>query len=133
MTAPMDVLAVDGDTYRVVGTGTYSAGAVYCHLVSTTRFTEQRNGRFPAQICVFVEAEKVEAALSRPRGFYSWNRSLRGAFERGERDAVAGKGEEACPYKDARKANGQLTWSRAFRSAWLDGHRHHVARVGGAL
>lgn len=125
------VIEIDGDAWRVIGAGAYSAGAVYCHLASTTRFTEQRNGRRPLQIAAYVEAGKVEAALRRPRGFYSWNRSLRGAFERGERDAAAGKPEDACPYADARKANGQLTWSRAFRSAWRDGHRHHLARVQG--
>lgn len=113
---------VEGEVYRILSVGRYSAGAVYCHLASTTRFVPQRNGPAPAQIATYVEAAKLEAALNRPRGFYSWNRSLRGAYERGERDAAAGKTEADCPYKDARRCNGQLTWSRAYRSAWRDGY-----------
>lgn len=125
----IEVISVDGDTWRIIGTGAYSAGAVYCHLASTTRFTQQRNGQVPLQMGAFVSADSVEAALDRPRGFYSWNRSLRGAFERGEREANAGASIEACPYKDARKSNGQLTWSRAFRTAWRDGFKHAQSRI----
>lgn len=125
------VLEFVGDTWVVVGTGIYSAGAVYCHLASTTRFGDTKNGKAPLQVAAYIEAGRVEDALNRPRGFFSWNRSLRGAFERGERDMKVGGSLDDCPYADSRKANGQITWSRAFRAAWRDGflyaaaHREH--------
>jgi len=37
--------------------------------------------------------------------------------------ALASEPEAACPYDDKRKADGRLTFSRAFRNAWLQGHR----------
>jgi hypothetical protein len=126
----MDIrmLEFEGDTWAILKTGSYSAGAVYCHLSSATRFREQKNGKAPLQIAAYIEAGRVEEALSRPRGFFSWNRSLRGAFERGERDMRAGGSLDDCPYADARKANGQITWSRAFRAAWRDGFLYAAAR-----
>lgn len=102
---------VDGAPCRIVRTGAYSAGCVMC-LVEGTDGVRRR---------ALIEAEAVESALRRPAGFYRWNRSLQGAFKRGERAALAGESANNCPYSDARKANGQLTWSRAFRSAWRDG------------
>lgn len=29
--------------------------------------------------------------------------------------------EEPCPYQDRRKMDGRITWSRAYRNAWLMG------------
>ncbi|MFS1430804.1 hypothetical protein LMH73_027765 [Vibrio splendidus] len=44
----------NGDTWLVLGTGVMRNinGKVetYCHLASTTRFTKQRNGNYPAQV-----------------------------------------------------------------------------------
>jgi ribosome modulation factor len=41
--------------------------------------------------------------------------------ERGYIAALAGKPRSACPYPDKRKPNGKVTFSRAFRNAWLSG------------
>ncbi len=120
--ARMQALQYDGDSWDVVNTGAYRDGTVYCHLASRTRFCEQRNGRVPVQVADFITAEQVEAALDRPRGFFAWNRALRGAFERGERDHREGAGLDACPYQDKRKSGGGLTWSRAYQTAWRDGY-----------
>lgn len=48
------------------------------------------------------------------------NRSLAGAFWKGHQAAVAGRGE--CPYTDRRGKRGKVTWSRAYRNAWMAGH-----------
>lgn len=77
--------------------------------------------RGTVQTQALVEAKAAERALRRPAGFFRWSRPLQGAFKRGERAFLAGERLGECPYKDARKANGQLTWSRAFRRAWGDG------------
>lgn len=61
-----------------------------------------------------------------PRGFEQWNRALQGAYRRGFAAARAGEPERACPYDDKRKANGSLTWSRSFITAWCDGWRAAV-------
>lgn len=49
------------------------------------------------------------------------NRALRAAYLKGLTAGLAGDSESACPYKDKRKWDGRLTWSRSFRSAWRDG------------
>lgn len=54
-----------------------------------------------------------------PDNFNSWHAPLRGAYRKGYEAAM--KGEHVCPYKDKRKEDGRLTWSRAFISAWRDG------------
>mgnify|MGYP000849549544 CR=1 FL=1 len=117
-------LELDGDTWRVLGTGTYADGAVICHLASTTQFRQQRNGAVPVQRMEAVDAEAVEAALRRPRGFFAWNRALQGAFRRGEQAAKDGATKADCPYLDKRKRDGRLTWSRSFQAAWCDGFDH---------
>lgn len=48
---------------------------------------------------------------------------LQGAEHRGFIAAMDGRTMADCPYKDTRKPDGRLTWSRAFRSAWIDGFR----------
>ena len=30
--------------------------------------------------------------------------------------------DRRCPYRDTRKASGRLTWSRAYRNAWIMGY-----------
>lgn len=50
-----------------------------------------------------------------------WRRSaLDGAFAKGFEAARSGAPRKA-PYRDTRKADGRITWSRAFRTAWCDG------------
>ena len=95
-------------------------GRVYCLLASTTRY---QGGR-PIQVADFIDVDVVEQALEKPRGYFSWNRALRGAFDRGQRDAAAGRSPKDCPYNDARKDDGRLTWSRGFRTAWFDGYAY---------
>lgn len=51
----------------------------------------------------------------------AYSNALAGAVLRGMRAALAGEPITACPYRDVRKWNGKLTWSRAFESAWRDG------------
>lgn len=48
---------------------------------------------------------------------------LDGAARKGAKAKADGLPESACPYDDKRKADGRLTWSRAFQRAWLDGYR----------
>ena len=129
MSAAGGTVALDGDVWRILGVGSFLDGRVYCHLASTTAATEQRNGANPRQISDWLDAAVVEHALDRPRGFYSWNRSLRGVFENGERAAGAGVSIDACPYRDHRKSTGGLTWSRAYRSAWRDGYNYAAVRL----
>ncbi|HBY59193.1 MAG TPA: hypothetical protein DEH78_05190, partial [Solibacterales bacterium] len=40
---------------------------------------------------------------------------------RGRAAARAGGSIADCPYPDKRTQSGRLTWSRAFRRAWMDG------------
>lgn len=48
-------IELEGDTWRVIGVGvTREDGLTYCHLASTTRFVEQRNGARPIQIGEWV-------------------------------------------------------------------------------
>lgn len=47
--------------------------------------------------------------------------ALDGAYLKGLAAAVNDEPLNACPYKDKRKADGKLSWSRAFRNAWRDG------------
>lgn len=117
-------LDLHGDTWRILGTGAYADGAVICHLASTSQFRQQRNGAVPVQRQEAVSADLVEAALCRPRGFYSWNPALRGAFCKGEQAAADGATADDCPYRDKRNHNGRLTWSRAYQTAWRDGFDH---------
>jgi len=49
----------DGDTWRLLATGATRDGRTMCHLASTTRFTQQRNGAMPIQICDWLESEKL--------------------------------------------------------------------------
>lgn len=45
------------------------------------------------------------------------------AAQKGREAALAGQTEADCPYRDKRKADGRLTFSRAFRNAWAEGFR----------
>jgi len=60
------------------------------------------------------------------------NKALVGAFRKGALAHQAGQPIEACPYSDKRKPDGRLSWSRAFRSMWLDGWRWSAKQAGSA-
>lgn len=52
---------------------------------------------------------------------------------RGLEAQLAGEPRDACPYEDKRTWRGSVTWSRAFRTAWLDGWDEAARDRGGAL
>jgi hypothetical protein len=49
----------DGDTWRIVGQGAMREGKIYCHLASTTKGVQQKNGWNPMQICDWVDADLI--------------------------------------------------------------------------
>lgn len=76
----------------------------------------------------------VDLPIPAPSGFDSWNRSLQGAYRKGVLAGLDGKTMQDCPYKDKRKHDGRLSWSRSFITAWLDGlwhaQAHQKAKAG---
>lgn len=56
-----------------------------------------------------------------PNDSHLWNKSLLGAFKKGVLAYQEGKSLSDCPYKDKRKGDGRLSWSRSFINAWRDG------------
>jgi hypothetical protein len=52
----------DGDTWKVLGEGATRDGKVYCHLASTTRGRQQRNGWYPIQMGDWIEADHLLSA-----------------------------------------------------------------------
>jgi hypothetical protein len=56
------LLTHDGDTWEILSEGASRDGKTYCHLASTTRFREQRNGRNPVQIGDWIENERILSA-----------------------------------------------------------------------
>lgn len=57
------------DTWRLLSTGARKQrqGVVYCHLASTTRGTQQKNGWNPVQVCDWVPIHLVETATRRAK------------------------------------------------------------------
>lgn len=51
------------------------------------------------------------------------SKNLIGAYNKGVKAKQEGKKLSDCPYKDKRKEDGRLTWSRAYIKAWEDGYR----------
>lgn len=49
----------DGDVWRILGQGAARDGKVYCHLASTTRGVQQRNGWNPMQIADWIDADLI--------------------------------------------------------------------------
>jgi ribosome modulation factor len=47
--------------------------------------------------------------------------NFRRAYWRGREDQQAGKTIEDCPYHDIRGNAGHVTFSRAYRNAWISG------------
>ena len=56
------IIEHEGETWKLLSRGISRNGKVYCHLASTTRFTEQRNGRMPMQIGDWIDAEVIARA-----------------------------------------------------------------------
>lgn len=52
----------DGDTWKIVAEGATRDGKTYCHLASTTRFRQQKNGKCPVQIADWIEHERILSA-----------------------------------------------------------------------
>ena len=52
----------DGDTWKIVAEGATKDGKTYCHLASTTRFRQQKNGKCPVQIADWIENERILSA-----------------------------------------------------------------------
>lgn len=52
----------DGDTWKIIGEGALRDGKVFCHLSSTTRGRQQRNGWVPLQICDWIAQEVILSA-----------------------------------------------------------------------
>jgi len=61
------------------------------------------------------------------------NRANRGAFLKGVVAGAGGKSEKDCPYPDHRTAYGAPTYSRGFRSDWLEGLEHGKRTFHGKL
>ena len=56
-------LSWDGDNWRVLQTGRADdQGRIYCHLASTSRGRQQRNGWNPVQICDWIPSAILAGA-----------------------------------------------------------------------
>lgn len=51
-----------GDTWKILTTGARTENNIYCHLASTHKGKQQKNGWVPQQICDWVDAAVVKAA-----------------------------------------------------------------------
>ena len=69
-----------------------------------------------------MDQRLVGLVKSEPPRWDRFNRALQGAYIKAARARKDGEGRESCPYRDVRKWDGRLTWSRAFETAWLEGH-----------
>lgn len=49
----------DGDTWRILGEGVCRDGKVFCHLASTTRGRQQKNGWVPVQINDWIDQDVI--------------------------------------------------------------------------
>ncbi len=75
----------------------------------------------------------VDLPIAPPSGFASWNRSLQGAYKKGVLALIGGFALSDCPYKDKRKDDGRLSWSRSYIAAWRDGFRDAERLRGNSL
>lgn len=67
-----------------------------------------------------MQREAAEARNT-AAGVCIMNKAFDGAIRKGAEAYRRGDPVSTCPYQDKRKDCGRLTWSRAFRAAWLDG------------
>jgi hypothetical protein len=49
----------DGDFWRIIGQGAMRDGKIYCHLASTTKGVQQKNGWNPMQLCDWIDSDLV--------------------------------------------------------------------------
>lgn len=49
----------DEDTWNLIGQGAVRNGRVYCHLASTTRTRQQRNGSVPVQMADWIDQNVI--------------------------------------------------------------------------
>lgn len=59
--------------------------------------------------------------MKTPPDFNKWNRSHQGAYRKGYEAGMTFRrsgSKTACPYLDHRKADGRLTFARAYRKCW---------------
>ena len=56
------IIEHEGDTWRIIGEGALRDGKVYCHLASTTRERQQKNGRVPVQMADWIDQQVILAA-----------------------------------------------------------------------
>ena len=52
----------EGDTWKILAEGALRDGKVYCHLASTTRERQQKNGRVPVQIADWIDQQVILSA-----------------------------------------------------------------------
>lgn len=52
----------DGDTWRLLSEGATRDGRTYCHLASTTRVCQQKNGSVPVQISDWISNAVILSA-----------------------------------------------------------------------
>lgn len=52
----------DGDTWRILSKGATRDGKTYCHLASTTRFQQQKNGKVPVQMGDWIDHDAILSA-----------------------------------------------------------------------
>lgn len=55
----------DGDTWNILGEGATRDGKTYCHLASTTRGRQQRNGWMPLQRGDWIDHAVILAGAQR--------------------------------------------------------------------
>lgn len=66
-------IQLNGDTWRVISVGASRDQKTYCHLASTTRFRQQRNGKVPLQMCDWIDDAALDEARKQSHitDFYS--------------------------------------------------------------
>lgn len=52
----------DGDTWKILSEGATKDGKTYCHLASTTRGKQQKNGWLPVQIADWIDHAAILSA-----------------------------------------------------------------------
>ena len=59
------LIVVAGDVWKVIGVGAQTEANTYCHLASTTRFRQQKNGKNPIQICDWIDTAVLNSAVNK--------------------------------------------------------------------
>lgn len=94
-----------GDTWRLAGEGAMRDGKVYCHLISTTRGRQQRNGWVPLQIGDWIDQQVILSAAIQQE------EKDRADYQRGYKDA---------PYTAPGAGASAAQW-RGYHAAARDG------------